>query len=48
MNNKGKIKQRIKRALILAQQSVFITPVLEELMQDLEKLLKEGVVDEES
>ena len=35
MNNKSKIKQRVKRALILAQGSIFITPILEELMEDL-------------
>jgi len=46
MNNQGKIKQRINSALILARQSVFIEPILEKLMEDLEILLQEGVKDE--
>ena len=48
MKNKSKIKKLLKVALIQGQQSIFLTPILEKLMEDLEKLIDKGEVDDDS
>jgi len=47
MKNRSRIKQLIKKALIDAQKSVFLTPILEKLLEDLELLIDEGEKDDE-
>ena len=47
MKNRSKIKQLIKVALINAQKSVFLTPILEKLLDDLEPLINEGEKDDD-
>lgn len=46
MNNKSEIKRALKVALIKAQKSKWITPILEPLMIELEELLNKGVAND--
>jgi len=39
MKNKNKIKQLLKQALVDAQKNLFITPILYQLLIDLESII---------